>query len=134
MNKSFVLECEENTYLSPWNMSCVETCPDGYFGLDGAVRELYGPRIGGTCERCLGACQRCSSASSCERCKDGTYLNPLTRRCSTLCPSDYYMSGRESEGRVCKPCPWMAASCVNESFIFECRGNNQYLVPGGANA
>ena len=154
-----MLECGENTYLSPWilgsepletrvgrTMSCVETCPDGYFGLDGAVKELGGPKIGGTCEGCLGhatcgplraflgACQRCSSATSCERCKDGSYLNPLTQRCSMACPSDYYMSGHGAEGRVCKPCPSEAASCVNESFIFECRGNNQYLAPGGLQA
>jgi hypothetical protein len=29
------------------------------------------------------------------------------------------------------PCPPTAAKCVNETWTYECRGNNQYLVPEG---
>lgn len=37
------------------NATCIPTCPLGYFGLDGEVKEPGGPKIGGTCEKCLGA-------------------------------------------------------------------------------
>lgn len=129
LNKTFVLECGEGTYLDPWNTSCVQTCPDGYFGLDGEMKAGES-KIGGVCKICPGTCKLCS-ATACEVCKDGTFLNPLTGRCSLQCPTDHYMSGRGDEGRVCKSCPEFASSCVNETWIFQCRGNNQYLVPGG---
>ncbi|CAJ1459744.1 unnamed protein product [Effrenium voratum] len=130
LNTSYVLECGENTYLDPWNITCVQTCPDGYFGLDGESKE-GGPKIGGTCEKCLGTCKKCSSSVVCEVCWDGTFLNPRTGRCAMECPSDHYMVGFGVEGRICKPCPLEAAGCVNETWFFECRGDNQYLAVGG---
>ena len=123
------------------NNTCIQTCPVGYFGLDGEIKEGGRPRIGGTCERCLGigrpldvgnrdflgpetegflgtaegdsscvtknirnqlmlacwcwftncecfwlriylsgSCKICSSATTCQVCTDGMYLNPLTDR------------------------------------------------------
>lgn len=44
---------------------------------------------------------------------------------------DQLVPDQGTDGRVCKACPQEAASCVNETWIHECRGNNQYLVPEG---
>ena len=41
------------------NNTCIQTCPVGYFGLDGEIKEGGRPRIGGTCERCLGIGRFC---------------------------------------------------------------------------
>eukprot|EP00439_Symbiodinium_sp_Y106_P000855 s231_g1.t1 len=132
LNSTYVLECGDNTYLDPWNLTCLGRCPNGYFGLEGEAKEENGPKIGGTCEKCLGSCKTCSSSTVCQVCWDGSYLNPRTGRCSMVCPRDHYMSGTGEEGRECKPCPLTAGRCVNETYIYECRGDNQYLIPGGA--
>lgn len=131
LNRTFVLQCGENLYLDPWNATCIQTCPAGYFALDGDVKQTGGPKIGGTCERCLGSCKSCSSATTCQVCTHNMYLNPITQRCTNDCPSDHYMVGNSTDGRTCKPCPPTAAKCVNETWTHECRGNNQYLVPEG---
>ncbi|CAJ1354476.1 unnamed protein product [Effrenium voratum] len=132
VNETWFFECRgDNQYLAVGGGTCTTKCPDGYFGRPGVQLEEDGPLIGGTCEKCVGNCQRCKSAKECLQCKGGTYFDPISFKCSFECPSDHFMVGIGDVGRECKPCPQLFGACVNETFATQCRGDQQYLVPAG---
>ncbi|KCV67761.1 TKL protein kinase [Fonticula alba] len=86
----------------PGGMSCLKSCPGGYFA------------SGSTCIACLGGCTACQGPGACSSCRPGLLLHQGT--CTSQCPAGYAAvaapgAGAGSGIRQCAPCSEACAEC-----------------------
>lgn len=142
-----VSECPLNyitgliTYASPVSLSCVQTCPLGYYGLNSTLFcikkcpiNYYSSDITRRCELCINGCNNCTNATYCFSCYDG-YLfsnNLCIEECSTTLP--YYYGSACISGCIdgtflmsdqvtCNNCSSICATCsITASNCTKCVG------------
>ena len=88
-------KCKPGKYLS--NRACVDECPKGTFK-ETKLR---------ACPKCAQNCKACSSASICDDCEDGYYINSTSQACQPSCSSQdgFYIQ----DGKYCNAC---ASPCI----------------------
>ncbi|XP_042893586.1 furin-like protease 2, partial [Penaeus japonicus] len=101
---------------------CVETCPEGYYP------------VNGTCVNCGGHCTECTGQGQCNRCSHNLLLSNGT--CTTRCPDGYFETDNNSCGTCYPQCLTCVggsnadcASCRPNSFLH--RGKCVYRCPKG---
>ncbi|TRY60694.1 hypothetical protein DNTS_017087, partial [Danionella cerebrum] len=90
--------CKSGHHLNEEKKSCVTSCEDGY----------YLQHEENVCRKCnLDICQKCTSASICTECSEGTSLTG--NRCQKICEvGTFYSESEES----CEPCHPACATCA----------------------
>jgi proprotein convertase subtilisin/kexin type 5 len=67
----------------------------------------------GGCLPCSANCARCPTASVCNLCMDGYFLNTLTNQCTSNCPNGYYA---DAASKVCMVCSPACGTCVTNNY------------------
>ncbi|XP_058630422.1 proprotein convertase subtilisin/kexin type 5 [Onychostoma macrolepis] len=90
--------CKSGYHLNEEKNNCVTNCEDGYY--------LYQEE--NVCRKCnIENCMKCTSASICTECSEGTSL--VGNRCQKSCEVGHYYSEPEDS---CEPCHPACATCA----------------------
>jgi proprotein convertase subtilisin/kexin type 5 len=93
--------------------SCVQTCPDTFYG---NISTLL-------CTQCPSPCYTCSSTSICTSCLDGYSLSFNGSSCLVSCPAGYY-----SSNKLCEPCATGCNTCSNTNTTCTTCSSGYYMV------
>uniref|UniRef100_A0A9J8AQS0 Proprotein convertase subtilisin/kexin type 5a n=1 Tax=Cyprinus carpio carpio TaxID=630221 RepID=A0A9J8AQS0_CYPCA len=98
--------CKSGYHLNEEKNNCVTNCEDGYY--------LYHEE--NVCRKCsIENCMKCTSASICTECSDGTSL--VGNRCQKSCEVGRYYSEPEDS---CEPCHPACATCAGLESCNRC--------------
>ncbi|KAK3853126.1 hypothetical protein Pcinc_022851 [Petrolisthes cinctipes] len=102
------LSCPSNLLYVTHLGLCVHSCPPGYYA------------VNGSCLRCGGLCEQCTSSDHCLACSHRLLL--VNSTCLTTCPDGYY----ELDNNKCGSCFPQCNTCVGggSSDCASCRSNS----------
>ena len=106
------LSCPKGKFLVQNN--CLSVCPEGSFASDD------------TCAPCLTNCAQCSSATSCQLCKDGLLLMASDNSCVEECPEGFV---KQPASKSCKSCGPHCIDCSDPTTCHKCEENFVYYAP-----
>lgn len=115
-NPDTCITCEKDYNLDQ-DGNCVKDCPEGTIA------------INGKCETCESAnCKTCNSidVKLCDDCKDGFFLDPVTKKCVSTCPDGTYA---DPSTKRCEDCPIKCLTCTADKKCITCPGE-QVVVEG----
>ena len=93
--------CSPGYFLQPSSTTCLDTCPDGY----------WGDSLSHTCVLCHTSCEVCSDGThtQCAFCKPGYFLQPSSTTCLNYCP---HGSWKDTTNHICSSCDISCSVCT----------------------